>query len=483
MLSHCAVDLGDMMNLTEMEQRLVELRSHASLLKIVRAVTWDNYSFQHMNMANYGSARTVRSRTRIMQEYLDYPLLVEVQEDLTKRATGRGRLSNLELRDLLFSELRDLHHYHAHLLRNILSCVPSATHLTIPAFIMPILLREWPYLPTKSSAIQSELRAIIDEGKSISDIIKESQHVQFVGLPNAFILPWGEDAGAEQHDVQRRMGIEIYRKLTEDNFSTEFFWPSRRLGLHCVLEPINPDCKAEWWLRFLESAISSGRLSNLHITVGATKASLPIGPPSLGLRPTRDYFTQPAHLHFCKEFSNLNLRGITYLELKLLTICPAFFTNVKKNHAGINGVWKITSAPQLCSHWVNLQRNAPDQLAGDLAVIDQIMDDGRIPDGNLNIEISLAYDTARLPVGSLRTLELYPLKGKIIYKCCPVKLHGLPVEYPCRVDFTTEMFSSELRGLHERRKEDGFGLFNLLDELAGVDLKRIKGGIQSYLAR
>ncbi|KAL2793444.1 hypothetical protein BJX66DRAFT_305875 [Aspergillus keveii] len=149
----------------------------------------------------------------------------------------------------------------------------------------------------------------------------------------------------------------------------------------------------------------------------------------------------------------------------------------------MNGVWKITSAPQLCSHWVNTQPSTQDQLAEDLAVIDQIMDDGRISGGKLDIEVSLAYDTARLPVGSSRTLELHPIKGKIIYKCCPVKHHGLPIEYPCRLEFTTETFSSELCGLYERRKEDGFGLFNLLDELAGVDLKRIKGGMQSYLAR
>ncbi|KAJ0416932.1 hypothetical protein BJY00DRAFT_316343 [Aspergillus carlsbadensis] len=467
MLNHCAVDLGDMMNIPEMEQRLAELRSHASLLTIVRAVTWDNYSFQHMNMANYGSARTLRSRTRIMQEYLEYPLLVEVQEDLTKRATGRNRLSNLELRDTFFSEMRGLHHYHAHILRNILSCVSSATHLTIPAFIIPILLGEWPYPPMERSKIQTKIGTIIKDGKSINHLLRESQHIQFVGLPNPFILPWGGDTGAEQHDVQRKMGIEIYQQLAENNFSTEFSWPSRRLGLHGVLEPIDPDCKAEWWLRFVESAISSGRLSNLYITVGATKAPLPIGPPSLGLRPTKDYFTQPAHHHFCEEFPKLSLRGVTHLELNLFTICPAFFANARKNLAGMNGVWKITSAPQLCSHWVNTPSNAQDQLAEDLAVIDQIMDDGRIPGGDLDIEISLAYDTARLPVGSSRTLELYPMKDKIIYKCCPVKHHGLPMEYPCRVEFTTETLSSELRGLYKKRKKDGFGLFNLLDELAG----------------
>jgi hypothetical protein len=401
-----------MMDILEMEQRLVELQSHALQIKVVRAVTWDNYSLQHMNMPSYGSARTLRSRTRIMQEYLEYPLLTKVQEDLTKRAMGRNRLSTLEFRDLLFSELRNLHYYHAHLLRNILSCFTSATHLTIPAFIMPLLLGEWPYPPIENSKIQAKISAIINDGKSIKHLLEESQHVQFVGLPNPFILPWGENTGAEKHDVQRRLGIKIYQSLTDNNFSTEFPWPSRRLGLHGVLEPIDPDCKAEWWLRFVESAISSGRLSNLHITVGATKASLPLGktpipsyasltyslgPPSLGLRPTKDYFTQPAHLHFCEEFPKLDLRGITHLELNVFTICPAFFANAKKNLAGMNGVWKITSAPQLCSHWVNTQPSTQDQLAEDLAVIDQIMDDGRISGGKLDIEVSLAYDTARLP--------------------------------------------------------------------------------------
>jgi hypothetical protein len=277
---------------------------------------------------------------------------------------------------------------------------------------MPLLLEEWPYPPIENSQIQAKISAIINDGKSIKHLLEESQHVQFVGLPNPFILPWGENTGAEQHDVQRRLGIKVYQNLTESYFSTEFSCPSRRLGLHGVLEPIDPDCKAEWWLRFVESAISSGRLSNLHITVGATKASLPLGktpipsyaslayslgPPSLGLRPTKDYFTQPAHLHFCEEFPKLNLRGITHLELNVFTICPTFFANAKKNLAGMNGVWKITTAPQLCSHWVNTQPSTQDQLAEDLAVIDQIMDYGCIPDGKLDIEVFLAYDTARLP--------------------------------------------------------------------------------------
>ncbi|KUL91836.1 hypothetical protein ZTR_01034 [Talaromyces verruculosus] len=409
MLNHCVLDPGDMMDVAKLEECLSDLQYHSSELSIVKAVTWSDASFQHMNPISYGSMRTSRSRTRILQEYLEYQPLAEFLESLTKRVIGFERLSPIEIRDTLFSELMALHYYHAHLLRNILSCVVPIPHLTIPTFIMPLLLGDWTYDRAENSRIEEKLDSIKNKGKPIRAILRGSQQVQFVGLPTPFVLPWGENTGVEQLETQRKMLIRAYHKIAEStNFPTEFPWPSRRIGFHGALELIDPDSSAEWWLRFLESAMSSGKPPSVCITVGSTKTSLPIGPPNLSLRPTREYFTQRAHLHLCEEIPKLSLGGITRLDLNLLTICPLFFTNAKKYLPSIAGVWRITSAPQLCSHWVETHPTPlGDQIAEDLAVIEQIMHQARGLGNNLDLRISFSYHTAHLPRSLLCPIGFY----------------------------------------------------------------------------
>lgn len=433
MLNHCVLDLGDMMDVAELEECLSDLQYHSSELSIVKAVTWSDASFRPMNLISYGSTRTGRSRTRILQEYLEYQTLAEFRESVTRRVIGPERLSPVGTRDTWFSELMALQYYHAHLLRNILSCVAPVLHLTIPAFIVPLLLGDWSYERGENSRIEEKLDSIRKKGYPIQAILKGCQQVQFVGLPTPFVLPWVENTGVEQLETQRKMLIRAYHKSAESaNFPTNFPWPLRRIGFHGALELINPDSSAEWWLRFLESAMSSGKPSSLCITVGSTKTSLPIGttfthgtcvpvppslalpsnrakgPPNFGFRPTREYFTQRAHLHLCELFPKLSLGGITRLDLNLLTICPLFFTNAKKYLPRITGVWKITSAPQLCPHWVETNPTPlGDQIAEDLAVIEQIMHEARGLGGNLDLRILFSYHTARLPGLLLSPIGFY----------------------------------------------------------------------------
>ncbi|KAL2864333.1 uncharacterized protein BJX67DRAFT_361418 [Aspergillus lucknowensis] len=485
MLNHCVLDLGDMMDVAEMEGRLSQLQSNSSELAVVRAVTWGDDSFEHLNFIPYGSPRTSRSRTRILQEYLEYPSCIEFQEQLAKRVNGDEHLSPLKIRDTLLSELMALHFYHAHLLRSILSCVASATYLTIPAFIMPLLLGDWSYEAAENSKLQEKLKSVKSEGKSIRDILKQSQQIQFIGLPNPFVIPLGENTGVEQCETQRKMLIHAYHKAVEAmDFPGDFSGPSRRIGVHSALELVDPDCNAEWWLRFLESAISNGRPSSLFITVGSPKTPLQMGPPNLGLRPTREYFTRPAHLHLCEELPKLSLSGITRLDLNLLTICPVFFTNARKYLPSISGVWNVTSAPQLCSHWVETNpalTSSDGQIAEDLAVIEQIMHEARSLGENLDISVCLSFYTARLPVGTWKSLTLHPKQDRVIYTSTPVHPHRSPM-LGFSAEFAMETFLSSVRTLYPRRREERFGLFNLLDEIAGADVGRIRDGIPAYLA-
>ncbi|KAK2765674.1 hypothetical protein FQN54_008530 [Arachnomyces sp. PD_36] len=485
MLNHCVLDLGDMMDMKEVRRCFEELRSHPSALGIVRAVTWSDNSFQYLNRVRYRSTHSYRTQTRLLHEYLEHPFFVAVEGYLAKRSTGSNRLPPLALRDHLFSELMTMHYYHAHLLRNILSYIDSATYITIPAFIMPLLLGDWSYQLVENSNIQKRLDLIKNEGKPIRDILKGAQHVQFVGLPNPFVVYSRENDGSGPYETQRKMFLRTYHEIGQTvSFPTEFPWPARRIGFHEALELVDPDCRPEWWLRFLESAISSGRSPSVSIAVGSTNDYLPLGRPNLGLRPTMEYFTQPAHIHFCEEFPKLSLGGISRLDLNLLTICPMFFTNAKKFLSCISGAWNITSAPQLCSHWVEtIPRPPGDQIVEDLAIIEQIMSDGHISNGNLDLRICFSYDTIKLPVGSSKTLELLPIEDRVIYKSLWTKRSRWSDENLFTIEFTTETFLSTVRNLYTRRKKDDFGLFNLLDELAGIEMERIKASILSYPSR
>ncbi|KAL4878174.1 hypothetical protein BJY04DRAFT_221320 [Aspergillus karnatakaensis] len=464
MLNHCVLNLGNMNDVQAAERALTQLTEQSARLSIVRAVMWDESSF-HPTIASEHPSHMPKVES-LMRHYWDYLL----------NAEGAGNMQEMRNQEQLIVDAKTLHLYHVHLIRNILSHIGPAAHIMIPSFIMPVLLGDWP-IPSKiSSGLQNKIDSIIETGKPIGQILQQADHIQFAGFSNLFLL-----TGTENRAIMRQLNetnegalYEIVRlALSDAHHNTVSTSPTpgdilgrevKSIAFHNSIELLNPHHLGKWWFEFLNSSLAARSVRRVNITtLSSQDGYIPLGSArSFSLHPASSgRILKDTVLHFCTEF--IQIERIHYLNLHLRTLCPAFFTNAADRLRVTGGRWNITSAPELCAHWlVSHPQPAQPSLDEDIEVVEILMKSGKKLAEKLELKVSFMYQDKKsqpMCAPEVHSLDLYPGLDRIAYTRNIFSNGG---RHPsCGVSFSRHGFGLAIRVI---LRDTTSGLFHSLSQ-------------------